>query len=281
MTRNWRTGDAVVVEHGGSWWEATVIATSDEGFRIHYVGGEDSEDEWVGPERIGPSSREASKPPFVRPVIETTTTGYRERFTEMVRALGAIKDVVIDEVCYGEPASEDEISRARERSGGALPIGLETFCRQMNGFTLRWHVDGSEPRIVGSILLLPLLTDGESIYGDWRDVVWFEEGDSFYDVRPFDFFTNEACAAFSPVPGEATVHFHTMGESLEPTGYDFAEYVELLLRSRGLWYWQLALCVDEQSATDLARFRETMPSLFPDYDDAVFTPGTEEGTRGR
>jgi RecA-family ATPase len=63
---------------------------------------------------------------------------------------------------------------------------------------------------------------------------------------------------------------------MRPLGVDFEGYLQLLLKSRGFWYWPLAIAGSED--VDLSapitreerNFREIMPQLFPDFNQSDF-----------
>ncbi|PGH23531.1 hypothetical protein AJ80_02485 [Polytolypa hystricis UAMH7299] len=102
---------------------------------------------------------------------------------------------------------------------------------------------------------------------------------SFRPVRPFDTFVPEACMAFLQPVGKGRkaqpadqVAFHYCGEELCKTRYTFAEYIDRLIASRGMFYWCESLCVDRQDSAQTMEFRRKMPVLFPDYDDSLFQP---------
>jgi hypothetical protein len=195
---------------------------------------------------------------------------WRDRFQALLEEVRSNELLKIDEVKIGEAASAADIQRATNAAGGALPPGMVEFYREMNGFCLTWSLRdpvafGAEPGPTGSINLLPLIQDrGESVFGSWKDVVWFSEDDRFRRVVPFDVFAPEACAALSPIPGEGAVHFHYFGEDLYSTGRGFAEYLELLFVSRGSFYWPVSLCEEEQEGTTTVEdIRTNLPKIFP------------------
>jgi hypothetical protein len=177
-----------------------------------------------------------------------------------------------------DPASPADIERAAKLAGGALPNGMADLYREMNGFQLEWEVKdhaalgGGHP-IIGSINLLPLIKDrGESVFGNWKGVVWFDGVEKFRNVVPFDLFQPEACAAFYPVPGDMMVHHHYLGEEVHATGLTYSEYVELLFQSRGFLYWISALCADEQAQGQVEDFRAFFPKLFGSDTLPTFAP---------
>jgi hypothetical protein len=124
-----------------------------------------------------------------------------------------------------------------------------------------------------TINLLPLLLDrGESIFGSWKDVAWFDDHDRFRHVVPFDFYIPEEAAAFHPIGSDMTVHYHYFGEDLHSTGRSFREYIELLFQSRGLYGWVPSLCAETQALGNIQDFRTSLPSLSGTESELLFHP---------
>jgi len=209
---------------------------------------------------------------------------WRDRFAELGAEIRRHPLLKVDRYELGAPASPDAIRDAEKAAGGRLPDGMREVYEQINGLRLEWSArdpstfDTVQPP-TGYIKLLEIGTSTGTIFGSWDDWIWFsQDGDeTFKNVKPVDFFINEACAALYPVPGEMKIHYHYCGEELHPTGYSFLEYLELLLESRGYFYWQTALCVDKQRSKTVVEFRSVMPRLFADFDNEAFRPNTTQG----
>jgi len=205
---------------------------------------------------------------------------YLKKIQELVDSLESISTISVNTVEIGSPATPEQLDTARWYAELKLPQGVEEFYKELNGFHLEW--EAKEPFAPnqspdrGSIQLLPI----ERIFGSWKGTTWFDEfegGERFKEVKPFDLFQPEACAAFSQKPDKAPqneVYFHYFGEDLCATGYDFSEYLDRLIAARGYLYWQLSLCPDTQSNSEVHQFQERMPVLFPDFNPKAFVPGT-------
>jgi hypothetical protein len=208
----------------------------------------------------------------------TTMTNWRLRFQDLIGEIEKHPMLNVLEAKLSDPTSPADIERAAKLAGGALPEGMADLYREMNGFQLEWEVEdyaalGATQPILGSIKLLPLIKDrGESVFGSWKNVVWFDGLETFRNVVPFDFFQPEACAAFYPVPGHMTVHYHYLGEEVHATGLTYSEYLELLFQSRGFLYWISALCADEQAQGQVEDFRAYFPKLFDSDTLPTFAP---------
>ena len=214
--------------------------------------------------------------------------GYKGRFERLIEEIKSHPLLRVDRAELRPPASDADIERAARAAGGTLPPGVEELYREMNGAQLEWFLrDGvefeSEEPPAGAINLLPLIRDrGESIFGSWKDVVWFSEDDKFRHVVPFDFFTPEAGSAFYPVGGKMIVHYHYFGETLSSTGRTFGEYLELLFKARGYLYWPTALCEEEEESAEVEHFRANLPKLFGESTDPFrprLAPGSSRRTR--
>jgi hypothetical protein len=200
---------------------------------------------------------------------------YREQVEQMVRALEEHPGIVVRHAEIRPPATEQQLATARTYALYRLPPGVAEFFRELNGFELEWETTapGGETGS-GSVNVVPV----EQVFAGWEGTVWFpgvEGGERFREVKPFDVFTAEACAAFQQPPDEfpsEEVAVHYFGEDLCGTGFDFGEYVDLLLASRGYLYWQLALCAETADGGEASAFRERAPRLFPDLDPSRFRP---------
>lgn len=202
-----------------------------------------------------------------------------QKFELMTDNLKTNKNITINELHFNEPAADEEIEVARNFVNGKLPTGVEDFYREMNGFNLQWEhtiesIKENSDADRGFINLLPI----QEVFGDWKDIVWFDDfegGDRYQPVKPFDFFTNEACAAFYCPSNHAIedfVYFHYLGEELHKTNYSFLEYIEKLIASRGYFYWIETLSDDLQERPEATSFRAKMPMIFEDYNDELFHP---------
>ena len=209
---------------------------------------------------------------------------WRKRFTDLGAEIRNHPLLNVERFELGDPAPADALRAAEEAAGGTLPDGMREVYQEINGCRLEWRArdpksfDTVEPPM-GFIQLLEIGASTGTIFGSWDDEIWFsQDGDeTFKGVKPVDFFINEACAALYPVPGDMKMHYHYLGEELHPTGYSFLQYLELLFKSRGYFYWQQALCVDKQLSQRTKEFRTIMPVLFPDFESEAFKPNTSQG----
>ena len=183
-------------------------------------------------------------------------------------------DVVVCE--FNSPATEEELNEAR--SGFDLNPTIVDFYSQANGIQIEWErkeqkeiADGG--LAAGYINLLPV----EEVFQDWEDTIYFDDDDSFKPLHPLDFFVDEACAAlYLDESDNPQVYYHYLGEEMSPLGVDIAGYLQLLLKSRGFWYWHKAIAQPEYFnpyvpvSVEDKNFREIMPELFDDLDGSEF-----------
>jgi hypothetical protein len=205
-------------------------------------------------------------------------TDWKSRFEKLADEIKAHPLLRVDAWEIRPPASDTDILRATQVAGGTLPTGLAEVYRELDGMRLEWSLredapfEAAEPP-AGAINLLPLIRDrGESIFGSWKGIVWFNEEDKYRRAIPFDLFTPEAGSAFYPMPGDMAVHYHYLGESLSTTGRTFLEYLELLFKARGYLYWPASLCTEEQNSAMVEDFRTNLPKLFGEETLQLFRP---------
>ncbi|MER7725651.1 hypothetical protein [Streptomyces sp. NPDC096323] len=205
----------------------------------------------------------------------------RRRLDGLVAGLRENPRVELLDHALTESLPADRISRLIEESGARLPDGVEEFYRQVGSFRLDWRctvpeIQEGDRSDHGLVSILPL----DEVLGDWSGVTWFPGGEEeFRPVVPFDFFTPEACVAFERGDDgvfKEALSYHYFGEELASTNRTFAEYIDLLIASRGYWYWPKTLCAGYEDSAEVAGFRRNMPCIFPDYDDALFRPRPEK-----
>jgi len=202
-------------------------------------------------------------------------TPYRERFDSMVEGLRENPLISVLEYQTNPPATDAELAQAEAYLGQPLPEAMRRFYTQTNGLKLKWALNtaGEDRSPHGNIDLLPI----QNVFSDWQSVIYFDEewdDGRFKPVHPLDFFVPEACAAlYLDGSGNPTIHYHYCGEELATMDVGFAGYLELLLMSRGYWYWQTAVSCDlagREYTTSPREFRLNMPGLFDDYDPGFF-----------
>ena len=163
---------------------------------------------------------------------------YLTRFKTMVSELEKNPSIELIAFKINPPAKKKDF----ERANGYFPLtdDMRVFYAQCNGLELEWEIKNSLEHTPGLIKILPL---GE-VFSDWIDIIYFDEEDLDFEYRPLhplDFFVSEACAALYldfETGAAPEVYYHYCGEEMSSMKVDFAGYLELLLESRGFWYWQ-------------------------------------------
>jgi hypothetical protein len=193
---------------------------------------------------------------------------FRPRFEAMVAALREHPHITVIDADLPPPLPADRLRAL------ALPDDVRPFYAEMNGFTLEWRHDldavreGTD-RDTGAIEIVP----AEELLRDRKGQIWFDDDPTYRDVKPFDFFAPEACSAFA---GKSpNIHYHYLGESLFDTAWQFDDYIDRLLMSRGSWYWILTISRGYGASDDTDAFFRRMPRLFADFDPAMFRPGPD------
>ncbi|SHH85119.1 hypothetical protein [Streptomyces sp. 3214.6] len=196
---------------------------------------------------------------------------YRERVAARIEELRAVPGVAVRQSEIRPPVAAAELAEARALADDRLPEGVEDFYTRLNGFTLAWDYtppdQGGRPTDSGSIDILPLA----EIFSDWRETIWFDDfpgGDRFEPVKPFDFFSPEACAAFCQQPDAPPgdeVRYHYLGEGLRPLVPSFPGYLELALLTCGYVGWHNALTLDDPAFPEAAGIRARMRQVVPGF----------------
>lgn len=197
---------------------------------------------------------------------------YRQRISASVERLRAASGFSITAYEVAPPVSDEEISSVLADVHGHLPAGAEEFYRELNGFDLKWEYvtpgSAEEPTDYGSIRFCPLAEVFAEGLGDtWFDD--FEGGDRFRNVKPFDIFVEEECAAFLQEPGEAPqdgVYFHYFGEGTRPLNLTFSQYLEGALASCGYIDWRMALTPDNPRLPGGRAALERMHEIIPGFE---------------
>lgn len=177
---------------------------------------------------------------------------------------------------FNPPATKDELNEARIKFN--LTPAMIDFYSEANGISIQWEKrEGKELPdgcvIAGMIDLLPV----QEVFSDWKDNIYFDEDDPCKPLHPIDYFIGNACAGlYLDGSDSPEVYYYYRGEKPRPLGVDFEGYLQLLLKSRGFWYWPLAIAgpEDDDPSAPMPReernFREIMPQLFPDFNQSDF-----------
>ncbi|MBD2356005.1 SMI1/KNR4 family protein [Tolypothrix sp. FACHB-123] len=206
------------------------------------------------------------------------TTSIVDRFRAMVEELRNNPLINTNEIdCeINPPATEAEINAAQMKF--KLTPAMMDFYLQANGIRIYWELE-EEVEVLGGRLaagyidLLPV----QEVYKDWKNIIYFDADDPCKPLHPIDFFIGNACAAlYLDGSSNPEVYYYYRGEKMRPLGVDFEGYLNLLLKSRGFWYWHLAIAgpenvnLDEPMSIEEKNFREIMPQIFSDFQSSDF-----------
>lgn len=199
-----------------------------------------------------------------------------QQFHAMAASLKNNPAIYVVSCEFNPPATEEELDEARSTCN--LTPAMIDFYSEANGIKIEWErreqkqlPDGG--LAAGYINLLPV----QDVFGDWEDIIYFDEDDPYKPLHPLDFFIDEACAAlYLDGSDNPEVYYHYRGEEMSRLGVDFEGYLKLLLKSRGFWYWHLAIAQPEYNNPDVPvspeerNFREILSQLFPDFNPSEF-----------
>ncbi|WP_010521614.1 SMI1/KNR4 family protein [Aquimarina agarivorans] len=161
------------------------------------------------------------------------------------------------------------------RSPQAFDLGIYSkidptiinFYTEMDGFEIEWDLkDSYEDRdSYGNIQIAPAGTV-------------FTKPSEYIDPRylGFDYFIAEAnCGLwFDPKNDSNPIYFKDGDDNYCPIASNFNEYFELLIKSRGFWYWQMTKATPklfpEITSPEEQEFFQKMPLLFADFDPSDF-----------
>ncbi|MBD2136529.1 SMI1/KNR4 family protein [Anabaena sp. FACHB-1237] len=199
-----------------------------------------------------------------------------QQFHSMVASLKNNPAIDVYLCNFNSPATEEELKEAQSKFN--LTPAMIDFYNEANGISIQWEKLGEKEvpgggLIAGMIDLLPV----QEVFRDWKDNIYFEEDDPCKPLHPLDYFIGNACAAlYLDGSDNPEVYYYYRGERMRPLGVDFEGYIQLLLKSRGFWYWPLAIAGSEDAnpsapmSREERNFREIMPQLFPDFDASDF-----------
>ncbi|HTL33235.1 MAG TPA: hypothetical protein VL326_08925 [Kofleriaceae bacterium] len=190
----------------------------------------------------------------------------------MIAELRAQPRVTVRRADLGPATPAAELAAWQAKAGPAWPDGMTELYSELSSVDIEWQLQGD---CGGEIHLPPI---GEVWdYDRLEDQLWFDflpAGHPFHSIRPIDRFVPEACAVLYPVPSdrEAQVHFHYCGESLVPTGLGYRQWLELLFRSRGAFYWLTLTLGPPGARTWVEECIDEVASLFPDFAPSSMQP---------
>jgi uncharacterized protein (TIGR02996 family) len=206
---------------------------------------------------------------------------WRVRFERLVEELRARPEIEVQKAELGPPTAPDELARWRQVAGAAWPDGMTELYSELSRVRVSFRAEGGpEEGTHGTIALPALQTVWD--YPRLQGLLWFdflEQDHPFRSIRPIDMFVDEAYAVLYPVPpdgsasGPAEVAYHYCGEQLTATGLSYREWLELLMRARGVHYWLKLTLAPATRRTWVEEGVGRMAELFPDFDPHSMMPG--------
>ncbi|MBN2894127.1 MAG: SMI1/KNR4 family protein [Bacteroidales bacterium] len=189
---------------------------------------------------------------------------YLERFKKMVEELKNHPQIEVKEFVVNPPATDEQIETAQERFN--LTPDMLDFYKLANGLKLTWTIKGETDGFDdGYVDLLPV----EEVFMDWSESLDTEEFPEFEPLHPFDYFRPEGCAAFylNEETENPEVYFLNNGSGeMSELKLDFKSYMDLLLETKGFFYWQSARASSLEGNNNFQErnLKTKLPKLFPD-----------------
>lgn len=143
------------------------------------------------------------------------------------------------------------------------------FYEQVQNVDISWRHFKFEKlnHVCGKIKILPL----KEVMGDWEGIVWFKkmpDQDDLKNFRILDFFVDEACVGFYDLPDKTEALYYLYLEDRPVRlGLNLEGYVEMLVMTRGYFYWQTAVIelITGKESKESRDFKKYMPQLFSDF----------------
>lgn len=175
---------------------------------------------------------------------------------------------------FNSPANIAELKQFRET--GKFQQKTLDFYKECSGFQIEWEPEEAllkENDIVGRVKINPI----QQVIRVWEGSVYFEDEPAHSPKRkffPMDYFAPEAAVGFCTLEGYQDMMFiYYFQFDLVPLHVDMEGYLQLLLMTRGCYYWQNLIreIAEGKSNTESERIKEYLPGLFPDFSFQTFS----------
>ena len=134
--------------------------------------------------------------------------------------------------------------RGKKKIKDLIPKDVFYLHQEMNGLNIKWAAKKvKDLDVKGSIKIL----SADRILQAWKDVVFFDftlEDERIRNFHPIDFFIDECCVgAFLNESNEEDHSLYLYSFEGDPIKLylDMAGYINMMIASRGLLYWQYAI----------------------------------------
>ena len=202
-----------------------------------------------------------------------TSAYWLPRFTALVREIEDHPQLEITAREIGAPATPEALAEAQAFLGQPLAPALKQLYAELDGFHLEWHHRDpawGDTGVAGSIRLFPLRT---VFRPDWAQPDYGSKAH-----LPFDWPNDDHFAGFGANDGQVYWVCDSEGEA-EPFGASFEAYLEAMLESRGIHFWQEMFLYSEarMQRLGLGRTVEQCQNLL--YPAASFLFGHVDGDK--
>ena len=203
---------------------------------------------------------------------------YTDAFLSLLEDMARNPAVRVNDFYCTEGCEPELFERIERDFSVRLPAVVRGFYSQCNGASLKWSAEtagASGEEVSGRIRLLDL---EKVFYGPegarWEDDIWTndmpqEVKQRRMELKPFDYFDpdDSGCCCFDLARPDISVDLmlHSVDYGLNNITCDFPQYLDYLLKTRGLIRWQYLFVptVRLPGHAEHEQFvRETLKTLF-------------------
>jgi hypothetical protein len=176
---------------------------------------------------------------------------YSAAFVSLFNDLTNNDAIRIDDFQCAEGCAPELIAKVEHDFRLSLPEAVKQFYTECNGVSLKWAADrpeDTEEPVAGRIRLLDL----EKVFSGpdrarWENDIWRsnmpeDEKRMRMNLKPFDYFDpdDSGCCCFDLSQPDISVDLvlHSVDYGLNSISVNFTQYLDLLLKTRGLVRWQ-------------------------------------------
>jgi hypothetical protein len=194
-----------------------------------------------------------------------------EKFGKEIQANPLVKEA--DILFFDSPANLEQLNELEQ--SGKIEKTVTDFYRVSDGFAISWQP--ADPNkvsleIFGAVKVNPF----QQVVRKWNGIVFFDgEPDSTPRRKffPADFFADEAAVGFCTLEGyrDYMYYFKFEGEPV-PLYVDFKHYLNLMLLTKGCFYWQYLIfeIIEDKENEVSARIKSELPVVFNDFSFQIF-----------
>ncbi len=214
------------------------------------------------------------------------------RLSKLEKELSQHKNKIKVSVSWNRKARAKQISQVEQKLGRAIPQGILDLYNQVNGFYWDWEIKQNKEsnRSIKGATTIPMINylferKSVNFYKDgrgqlsfyWPDKVSEEEEREFEKYYVFDNpgFGYYILFKLESAPEDLKLFLFSHPNKIYPLGIGLKDYLTLLFKSRGMYFWQQYLFREEGFPFSLEfpdDFHQNMQKLFPQESLDDFEP---------